>query len=471
MIGAAVMEAFEISDYTPIINAVSEYAARNNIRMHTPGHAGGGDLPPWLADFARYDVTELPGLDSLYEASGIIANSERLAAELFGAGETLFSAGGNTLCIQAMLSVLPRGSRVLMPRAAVHRSAINAAALLGLEPVFMPMTDGNMVDLQVMDELLISQKPSAVYVTSPDYYGRMADIAAIAKLAERHGALLLVDNAHGSHLKFLRPDEHPITLGAHMSADSAHKTLGVLTGGAMLHISKKYRPPCPMRPRPVKELMSVFGSTSPSYPILMSLEYACAVLRGRGGEMYAALAEKAAAFRKKAMEYGFRLIDGKIDPIRITLSGKALGFTGHKLFDELMRRGLTPEWADEAWCVLLPSVFSGPREFERAEEILLGATLGAMQGAVRPAAVAMNGGDVRGEQPKAAHIPARRMPLAKAMFAGSCEVPVSEALGRISGQTVSVCPPGTPIIVAGEEIDEISQALLINSRIFSIKVV
>ena len=439
---------------TPIMDAAAEYIARGNIRMHTPGHAGKAEaLPAWFSDFARYDLTELPGLGSLYEPDGPIARSEELAARLFGAGQTLFSAGGNTLCIQTMLSVLPRGSRVLMPRSAVHRSAINAAALLGLEPVFVP-AGGNAVDMAAAAALMEEHRPVGIYVTSPDYYGRMADIAALAVLAESYGVPLMADNAHGSHLKFVRPDLHPLTLGAHLTADSAHKTLGVLTGGAMLHARKGYVPP-----RPLKELMAVFGSTSPGYPVLMSIEYACAELAQNGGQRYVWLAEKVKSLRNVAARCGFGVIDGDCDPIRLAVNGRALGFTGRELFDRFAQNSLMPEWADESWCVMLPSAFASEDELDTAG--------GIIQKLAEDGGCALPEGD---EAYAGGHIPARRVPLGQAMAAPAHRIQVSEAVGRVSARTVSLCPPGVPVLVAGEEIDVISRDALINSGIFSVEV-
>lgn len=99
----------------------------------------------------------------------------------------------------------------------------------------------------------------------------MQDIAAIARACHESGALLSVDNAHGAYLKFMPTPAHPMDLGADICCDSAHKTLGVITGGAYLHISVSA--PAVLAER-AKASFSVFGTSSPSYLILQSLDAA-----------------------------------------------------------------------------------------------------------------------------------------------------------------------------------------------------
>ena len=218
----------------PLLDALRRHAARGTASFHTPGHKG--RLEPGCA--AAFDLTELPDTGSLYDGGDAIEASERLCAEAFGAGDSFYSAGGCTLCIQTMLLLAcgGAGGRILMARNA-HRSAVNTAVLLGLEPVWLwpEFGDGLGCRLAVenLDEKLKTNNDiRAVYITSPDYTGRLADVAGMAALCHGRGIPLLVDNAHGSHLGAF--GLHPLMLGADMTADSWHKTLPVLTGGAVL---------------------------------------------------------------------------------------------------------------------------------------------------------------------------------------------------------------------------------------------
>ena len=251
---------------TPIYDFLKGYAASGTVRCHMPGHKG--RLP---ALGSELDITEISGADSLFEASGIIRESERGMSSLYGTADTFYSAGGSTLCIQAMLAAMKQEGRTVVAARNVHRAFLNAAALLGLDVkwVMPDYTDGILsgtLSPGDIERALADTSNACVYLTSPDYTGRMADIRAVSAICRRYGAPLLADNAHGAHLRFMPTDCHPITLGADMCCDSAHKTLPALTGAAMLHTSSERYAGV------LRQCMSLFASTSPSYPIMASLD-------------------------------------------------------------------------------------------------------------------------------------------------------------------------------------------------------
>ncbi len=234
---------------TPICDFVRRYEALRPIRLHMPGHKQGTD------------ITEIPGADVLYAAEGIIRESEENAAALFQSRRTLYSAEGSSLCIRAMLylaqmhaALQGRRARIAAGRNA-HRVFLEAAALLDPELEWIGES-GSLLQCRV--------DPNAL----EDLF-RSTDLQPITGICHRHGALLLVDNAHGAYLRFLPEGEHPLTRGADLCCDSAHKTLPVLTGGAYLHFSEG----CPPALAEMGErAMALFASTSPSYQILASLD-------------------------------------------------------------------------------------------------------------------------------------------------------------------------------------------------------
>ena len=240
---------------TPICDFVSAYAAADPLRLHMPGHKG---VPVLGAE--PLDITEVPGADVLYDARGVIAESEGIAAGLFGSGRTLYACEGSSLAVRAMLylALLADGGGgarplVLAGRNA-HRSFLSAAALLDFDVEWLrPQPADSRLTCRVTPDALdarlaaLPRRPAAVYVTSPDYLGHMVDVAGLSAVCRRYGVPLLVDNAHGAYLRFLPADAHPMTLGADMCCDSAHKTLPVLTGGAYLHISASAPPLFPRR--------------------------------------------------------------------------------------------------------------------------------------------------------------------------------------------------------------------------------
>ena len=224
---------------TPVCDFVRGYSERNPLRLHVPGHKGRGAME-------ALDITEIQGAPPLYPASGILRESEENAARLFGAGRTVFSTEGSSLCIRAMLFLARMRAEslgippVILAGRNAHRTFLSAAALLDLEVAWLrgpslltclPTAEETAGALDGMEN-----PPAAVYLTSPDYLGFQADISGIAGVCHERNIPLLVDNAHGAYLRFLPEDMHPLTHGADMCCDSAHKTLPTLTGAAYLHI-------------------------------------------------------------------------------------------------------------------------------------------------------------------------------------------------------------------------------------------
>ena len=259
---------------TPICDFVRGYAESGILRTHMPGHKGRS-----LLGMEHLDITECEGADCLYGADGIIRESQGNAEKLFGA-RTVYSAEGCSQCIRAMLylAVLhakKEGKRPLIAAARnVHKTFLTAAALLDFDVLWLypRKTDSYLscrLDAADLDAALsgLDEKPTAVYLTSPDYLGNVAPISEMAEICHRHGSLLLVDCAHGAYLRFLQPSQYPVDLGADLCCSSAHKTLPVLTGGAYLHISDAA--PSIFREQ-ADSAMMMFCSTSPSYLILQS---------------------------------------------------------------------------------------------------------------------------------------------------------------------------------------------------------
>ena len=264
---------------TPIFDFVNKYADSDSLRLHMPGHKGKAVL-----GVEGLDITEITGADVLYNAKGIIKESEENAASLFGTKRTLYSAEGSSLAIRAMVYLIKMqafslGNKPLLLAARnAHKAFVTALGLLDVQVEWMLPDDAqSLISCNITAEYLDSrlsdmkEKPSAVYVTSPDYLGNILNIAELSQVCKKHGVLLAVDNAHGAYLKFLPDDIHPITLGADICCDSAHKTLPVLTGGAYLHISENAPKLFCQR---AEAALSIFASTSPSYLILASLDRA-----------------------------------------------------------------------------------------------------------------------------------------------------------------------------------------------------
>ena len=422
---------------TPICDFLAEYANAYTLRLHMPGHKGKGNL------HNAEDITEISGADSLYEASGIIRESEKNASALFGA-YSYYSTEGSSLAIRAMMYLVSiyakdNGKPPLIAAGRnAHKTLISALALLGLDVDWLT-TCGNSYLSCVLNATDVENYlnnantlPAAIYLTSPDYLGNISDIRGIAKVCRENGVLLIVDNAHGAYLNFLPESLHPIALGADMCCDSAHKTLPVLTGGAYLHIAKQHESFSNL----AKDAMSLFGSTSPSYLILSSLDEANKYMSEGYKEKLADFIPKLMTIKKRLLSCGYDVLNG--EPMKITLATKSYGYLGTEVAEHLTSLSVVPEFADKDYIVLMPTPEILDDELERLYNALesLEKKLGITDSAPTP------------------EIGERAMSIREAVMSPSELLPVDKCLNRILATTSVGCPPAVPIVVSGEVITQ-----------------
>ena len=430
---------------TPIFDFVQNYIKSNTARLHMPGHKGVSFLGCESAD-----ITEIRGADELYAPEGIIRKSEENATRLFDTAKTVYSAGGSSQSINAMLYLAylraDKSQRpfVLAGRNA-HKSFIYALAKLDADVEWiygndLPSLCSCIFNAESVEKRLkeLPHKPFAVYITSPDYLGIMSDVEGIAKVCKKHNIPLLVDNAHGSYLKFYKRDLHPISLGADMCCDSAHKTLPVLTGGGYLHIAKDDRYGFSKN---AVNSMAIFGSTSPSYLILQSLDLCNRYIDEKIRDDIEECREKVAELRYFINLKGFGIVSA--EPLKLTID-----FRGCTI-----RRGRRPrrpdevaehfrdfniefEYADDDFVVFMFSPQNTDEDFERVR-------------------IAFEKLQVeRTEHIKPIEIPKaeRVVTIRQAIFCESEEIDVKNALGRVCASPTVSCPPAIPIAVSGEKI-------------------
>lgn len=418
---------------TPIIDFVRRYAERNAARMHMPGHKGQAVIGP-----EALDITEIRGADELYHARGVIRESEENAAALFGSARTLYSAEGSSLCIRAMLylALMQGKPPVLLAARNAHRVLTSAAALLDIDVRWLYSEENSLLSCPVspsaLDAAIRREQPMAVYLTSPDYLGHMQDIPALAAVCHAQGVPLLVDNAHGAYLRFLPEDRHPLTLGADLCCDSAHKTLACLTGAAYLHVSK--HAPAVFAEQ-AERALSLFASTSPSYLILQSLDAANAALATDFPGQLANAAHRLSALKGRLAAHGYALAGE--EPMKLTLAPKSFGCTGDGLHDLLRAQNIECEFSDPDHLVLMPGPATPDEDWRRVERALLAVP--------RRAAIA--------DAPPPLPHPARACSLRQALLSPQAQLPIQDALGRVLADAHVGCPPAVPIVTAGEIVD------------------
>ena len=424
---------------TPICDFVNAYGDSGAVRLHMPGHKGVSRL-----GCESRDITEIGGADVLYRSDGIIRESEDNAAALFGTARTVYSAEGSSLCIRGMLYLAMQytGKRTFWAGRNAHSAFVTACALLDAEVEWLWSGD-TLISCEITAETLEQafaetvQKPAAVYVTSPDYLGNRLDIAAIAAVCHRHGVLLLVDNAHGAYLRFLPEDRHPVSLGADLCCDSAHKTLPVLTGGAYLHVS----PAVAELSEQAEHALSLFASTSPSYLILQSLDACNPYLEDGFAADLARCCDEVTALKEALVIRGYDLAGD--EPLKITVATKAYGYTGDEVAAYLQEAGIVCEFADPDYVVMMFAPSHTVEDFRRLTTALCALTK---------------------REPLTDTMPTIGKPqvktsLRQALFAPAEVLPLTDCIGHILASPTVSCPPAVPVLVGGEVVDESAAAV------------
>ncbi|MBP5305330.1 MAG: amino acid decarboxylase, partial [Lachnospiraceae bacterium] len=357
---------------TPIIDFLTEYAASGTARLHMPGHKGfaPGCIPKALQEMYRYDITEIAGADDLFSPEGIIAESEEIASRIYGA-KTFYSCEGSSLAIKAMLylslkhfegKAADKGSfkPALIVLGKNHKALYHGAELLNIE-VFRAEFPEDELSAKIKELQAGGFTVIGVYVTYPDYFGNITDLRAIKEAIHPFNIPLLVDGAHAAYFKFLKGEfakdyPHPIDCGADMVCASAHKTLPALTGAAYLHISDSMQDVIPL----AKHAMDIFGSSSPSYLIMASLDGVNGVAKDFEKSLEG-FCKEVKKLKEDIAELGFDI--AKSDPMRITVR-KSECFNGSDFANILRKHGCEPECFAEDYVILMLSPYN------RAEDLI-----------------------------------------------------------------------------------------------------
>ncbi|BED91708.1 MAG: amino acid decarboxylase [Candidatus Improbicoccus pseudotrichonymphae] len=456
---------------------LKKYLELDRSSFHVPGHKGNLKFN-FLSRLHRlnkakklseFDLTELESTDDLYNPGVFVGKIEDRLCGLYGSGISVVSTGGNTLCIQTMLRFfLPCGGKILIARN-IHKSALNAMILLKISPIWINDLPYEQVSVeQVKDSLKRNKNISAVFITSPDYFGRIADISKIKKIIGN--IPLIVDNAHGAHLKFLnsidgRPPMHPIDLGADACADSAHKTLPVLTGGAWLHISKNVVKNLNFKSKDIKSFMkndmSLFGSSSPSFLTLISIQEFLNLFKFKTyiNLSFKKKLEKIKKIKDKALKFGV-LDKSCSDPMRILLDFSKFCCNDKMISEYFFKNKIEPEFVFDKKVVLISSIFNKNKDFTRLENAL---EYQKLKSEFKARSIF--------SKKKCFGRALFKIPIKKSLFLPYKIVKVVYSLGEVSAQVICNYPPGVPFIFPGQLIGIKELKYLVENNFSYIKVI
>lgn len=421
---------------------LERYIGENALRFHMPGHKGLLELSD-----SQYDVTEVPGTDSLFDPQEGILEACREAAKCWNAASSFLLVNGSTAGIQAMVLWAKAQSRgLLLPRDS-HISAMHACAIADLQPMWLePDWNAEEQLFEWRNEKLKQYATigkSAFFITYPDYYGRCIDLSALKQHFLPHDCALLADSAHGAHFAFSKKLPPDAGLCAELWVTGAHKTLPAPTQTAYLHVNDRTQSP------DVARFLRGVTTTSPSYLLMTGLDNGRAYMQANAGRLEeligncADLAERLNAIAglrcwmdsdMTAMGYGFH------DPTRLVVDVRGLGLSGWEAGARLRAYGLQAELCDGCRVVLIATVMDGRERLD-----------GVFHAFLRLASERKN---------PAAPIRLKRLPahgtavmsLRQAWLSDAEEVDFSQSEGRIAAEPFGAYPPGIPLCMPGEAI-------------------
>ncbi|MGI6334694.1 MAG: aminotransferase class I/II-fold pyridoxal phosphate-dependent enzyme [Saccharofermentanales bacterium] len=456
----------------PLVESLKQIAGQQRTSWHTPGHAGGKGFPDWLRDlFVSADLTELPVTDDLNRPAGVALEAMKMAANAFGSGLTRFITGGSTTGLHILLAMaVGYGGKLLLPRC-VHQSVVHIAALMAIDLRWIAAGAYSRFGLlpqvtpqSVAAALEANPDSQVVLVTSPDYYGTCADIPTIAEVVHQYGGLLLVDEAHGAHFAF-SSDLPPSAMcaGADACVQSGHKTLPVLTPGAYLHISAAALQSGRLSADRLEQMLPIFQTSSPSFPVAASLDYARAWLEHTGEFAITRQLDNLMDFRSRLSEkficspLSMKPDPGSSlfrDPLRVVvcLDGNISRPTASDLLMNLSAEGIDLEFADRRRMVLIPSLLQTEQAWQQLA-VALNRLLPEKGGFGLVGDDDLMDGTWRSLM---ATVPEPILHSGEVLFGRHQQIRVDPAgaVGRISARLVAPYPPGVPLVWPGERLDK-----------------
>lgn len=447
---------------TPLFDALLAHRNRHPIQFHIPGHKKGQGMDPAYREFVgdnvlSIDLINIAPLDDLHAPKGVIAQAQELAAEAFGADHTFFSVQGTSGAIMTMiLTVVGPGDKIIVPRN-VHKSIMSAIVFAGAIPIFIhPEVDTELgishgISPESVERALTTYPDAkAVLVINPTYFGFVADLKRIVDIVHARNIPVIVDEAHGVHIKF--HDDLPLSAmqaGADMAATSIHKLGGSMTGSSVLNVKEGL-----VSVKRAQSVFSMLTTTSTSYPLLASLDTARRQLAVHGNDLLGNAIRLAKDARKRINHIAHLHCVGReklgtsatydMDPLKLLISVKDLGITGH-IAEEWLRKNanLEVELSDLYNILCLVTIGDSKKEINLLINALTRMSLAFDSEAT-----------ITETNVKIPEIPALAMTPRDAFYAQTESMPLAESEGYICAEFIMVYPPGIPLFIPGEIITQ-----------------
>lgn len=454
---------------TPLYDALIKHKTRKPISFHVPGHKNGQIFPEEahriFQDILDIDVTELSGLDDLHSPSEAIFEAEVLLADYYQVKKSFFLVNGSTVGNLAMiLATVSEGDEILVQRNC-HKSIMNGLRMANVNPIFLSpefndewQVSGGLTLKNIKEAVSQYPRIKALIVTYPNYYGMVVHLQEIISFCHKRNIVVLVDEAHGAH--FGKGEEVPMSataLGADVVVQSAHKTLPAMTMGSFLHYNSNM-----VDLDRLKEYLHMLQSSSPSYPIMASLDLARKYLATYKKEDMIYTLGIIAQFKEKLnMIPSIKVLSysGKGDPLKITMQSHS-ALTGFDLQSRLEGHGIFTELADENNVLLIFPLLKRGDSY-RMDEVLqaIKASIGEEQIIPRSFATFIEESTI-----STLHLTYKEQQQKEIEL-----ISLIEAKGRICAESIIPYPPGIPLLLPGEWIEEqqlkqIDRLLMAGSR-------
>lgn len=423
------------------------------VSFHMPGHKGTEIYKKYgyegfLENIMDCDITEIPGADNLFQTEGIIRETMQKYRKLYEVKKSYLLVNGSSAgLIAAILTAVPQGGKLIMARNS-HKSVFNALSLGNIQPVYAQPETVEGADIlgeisveeikRLMDE---NPDASAVILPSPNYYGICSDVQAISDEVHRRGKVLIIDQAHGAHLKFMHRfggepgKDYPAAAedsGADMIINSIHKTLASWTQTAVLNVNSGR-----VDQDVLEDKLQAIESSSPSYPLMASLDINADLLINHGKELIREWEDNIEYFYSSAYQIpGLELVvDSMLDGTKLNIDMSAFGINGNELEDILNREGIFPELVTGNIVMCMTGIGNAREDYERLLKVLLSLSVSRRQV----------------EKKAQPAILTARLEY-KAVPEGFEKVKIDEAEGKICAKSIIPYPPGIPLACPGEVI-------------------